>query len=98
MTTLVTWTTWPGRILSASDPPGGNSPEAMSRRILARSSLWFIRAGQQERSHGTTNETDQRVGGRPDRVGCRFVVNPDSGEALSEDGRFLAGSRSVRRA
>jgi hypothetical protein len=38
MTTLVTRTTWPGRILSAGDPAGGDSPEAMSRRILARTS------------------------------------------------------------
>jgi len=48
MMTLVTRTAWPGRILSASDPPGGTSPEAMRRRILVPPARCDHRAEEQE--------------------------------------------------
>lgn len=58
MTTLLIFAAWPERLPSDSGGADGSSPGAMSWRILARSSTWFIRDKQQKRSHGAISNID----------------------------------------
>jgi hypothetical protein len=67
----------------------GRSPEAMSWRILARSSLWFMHDKQQEGGHGAPRNTDARLD--------RATVSPGLGLAglstLQPDSSFGAHQR-----
>src|SRR5215467_1470228 len=49
------------RVPLASGGTAGRSPEAISSRIRARISPWFIREEQQEGGHGRPRNTDARL-------------------------------------